>query len=181
MLLQTNQLIIEHFKNSDIPDWAKIESDADVRRFVDGTVLSFKEAGEYVEMNIRQYQRIGYGRYAVRLKETGNLIGMCGFLKENYGIDFGYRYTPSVWRNGFGFDVAKLVLNYGIASLYYHECFNKEQIKIDDPCVFDLYTVGNYFPVLPVDARNPMDNPYLILPIEKSKLKGLEVKIFLPV
>ena len=52
MLLQTNQLIIEHFKDSDIPDWAKIESDADVRRFVDGKVLSFEEASEYIEMNI---------------------------------------------------------------------------------------------------------------------------------
>ena len=117
MLLQTNQLIIEHFKNSDIPDWAKIESDADVRRFVDGTVLSFKEAGEYVEMNIRQYQRIGYGRYAVRLKETGNLIGMCGFLKENYGIDFGYRYSKNSWGKGFGFEAAKVVLNYGVSEL----------------------------------------------------------------
>ena len=92
MLLKTNRLIIEHFKDSDISDWAKIESDANVRRFVDGQVLSFEEARKYVKMNIRQYQKIGYGRYAVRLKENRNLIGMCGFLKENYGIDFGYRY-----------------------------------------------------------------------------------------
>ena len=42
---------------------------------------------------------------------------MCGFLEEDYGIDFGYRYTPKVWRNGIGFDVAKLVLNYGIKKL----------------------------------------------------------------
>jgi len=117
MLLHTNQLIIEHFKNSDIPDWAKIESDADVRRFVDRKVLSFKDAGEYVEMNIRQYQTIGYGRYAVRLKETGNLIGMCGFLKENYGIDFGYRYSKNSWGKGFGFEAAKVVLNYGFSEL----------------------------------------------------------------
>ena len=59
MLLQTNRLIIEHFKDSDILNWAKIESDADVRRFVDGKVLSLKEASEYVEMNIRQYQTHG--------------------------------------------------------------------------------------------------------------------------
>ena len=76
MLLQTNRLIIEHFNDSDISDWAKIESDPEVRRFVDGKVLSFEEAKKYVEMNIRQYQKIGYGRYAVRLKEKGNLIGM---------------------------------------------------------------------------------------------------------
>ena len=42
---------------------------------------------------------------------------MCGFLEGDYGIDFGYRYTPSLWRNGIGFDVAKLILNYGIKKL----------------------------------------------------------------
>ena len=117
MLLETNRLIIECFKISDIPGWAKIESDVHVRRFVDGRVLSFEEARKYVEMNIRQYQRIGYGRYAVRLKETGNLIGMCGFLKENYGVDFGYRYSKISWGKGFGFEAAKVVLNYGFSEL----------------------------------------------------------------
>ena len=117
MLLQTNRLIIEHFKESDICDWAKIESDADVRRFIDGKVLSFEEARKYVKMNIRQYQKIGYGRYAVRLKEKGNLIGMCGFLKENYGIDFGYRYSKIIWGKGIGFEAAKTVLNYGFSEL----------------------------------------------------------------
>ena len=117
MLLKTNRLIIEHFKDSDISDWAKIESDANVRRFVDGKVLSFEEARDYVEMNIRQYQKIGYGRYAVRLKENRNLIGMCGFLKENYGIDFGYRYSKISWGKGFGFEAAKVVLNYGFSEL----------------------------------------------------------------
>ena len=74
MLLKTDRLIIEYFNTSDISDWAKIESDADVRRFVDGKVLSFEEASKYVEMNIRQYQTHGYGRYAVRLKENRKLI-----------------------------------------------------------------------------------------------------------
>ena len=117
MLLQTNRLIIEHFKDSDILHWTKIESDADVRRFVDGKVLSFEEARKYVEMNIGQYRKIGYGRYAVRLKEKGNLIGMCGFLKENYGIDFGYRYSKISWGKGLGFEAAKIVLNYGFSEL----------------------------------------------------------------
>ena len=117
MLLKTYRLIIEHFKDSDISDWAKIESDANVRRFVDGKVLSFEEARKYVEMNIRQYQKIGYGRYSVRLKKNRNLIGMCGFLKENYGIDFGYRYSKISWGKGFGFEAAKVVLNYGFSEL----------------------------------------------------------------
>ena len=117
MLLDTNRLIIEYFNTSDISHWAKIESDADVRRFVDGKVLSLKEAGEYVEMNIRQYQTHGYGRYAVRLKENRTLIGMCGFLNEPYGIDFGYRYSKDSWGKGLGFEAANEVLNYGFFKL----------------------------------------------------------------
>ena len=117
MLLETDSLIIEYFNTNDISDWAKIESDANVRRFVDGKVLSFEGARKYVEMNIRHYEKIGYGRYAVRLKENRNLIGMCGFLKENYGIDFGYRYSKISWGKGFGFEAAKVVLNYGFSEL----------------------------------------------------------------
>ena len=117
MLLETNRLIIENFNNSDVPGWAKIENDADVRRFVDGKTLSLKQAGEYVESNIRQYQTNGYGKYAVRLKEKRTLIGMCGFLKEPYGIDFGYRYSKDSWGKGLGFEAAKEVLNYGFSEL----------------------------------------------------------------
>ena len=117
MLLETNRLIIEYFNTSDISDWAEIESDADVRRFVDGKVLSLKEAGEYVELNIRQYQTHEYGRYAVRLKENRKLIGMCGFLNEPYGIDFGYRYSKDSWGKGLGFEAAKEVLEHGYSEL----------------------------------------------------------------
>ena len=117
MLLETNRLIIDYFNTNDISDWAEIESDADVRRFVDGKVLSLKEAGEYVELNIRQYQTHEYGRYAVRLKENRKLIGMCGFLNEPYGIDFGYRYSKDSWGKGLGFEAAKEVLEYGFSKL----------------------------------------------------------------
>ncbi len=117
MLLETSRLIIENFNKSDVPNWAKIENDADVRRFVDGKVLSFEESSEYVEINIRQYQTHGYGRYAVRLKENRTLIGMCGFLNEPYGIDFGYRYSKGSWGKGLGFEAAKEVLAYGFSEL----------------------------------------------------------------
>ena len=117
MLLETNHLIIEYFNTNDISDWAEIESDADVRRFVDGKVLSLKEAGEYVELNIRQYQTHEYGRYAVRLKENRKLIGMCGFLNEPYGIDFGYRYSKDSWGKGLSYEAGKAVLEYGFSEL----------------------------------------------------------------
>ncbi len=117
MLLETNRIIVKNFNNSDISDWAKIENDAVIRRYVDGKVLSLKEAGEYVEMNTRQYQTHGYRRYPFRLKETRKLIGMCGFLNEPDGIDFGYRYSNDSWGKGLGFEAAKEVLEYSFSKL----------------------------------------------------------------
>ena len=55
--------------------------------------------------------------YAIRLKENRTLIGMCGFLNEPYGIDFGYRYSKISWGKGLGFEAAKKVLNYGFLEL----------------------------------------------------------------
>ena len=117
MITENEKLFIEKFKKSDISEWSKIESDPKVRHFVDGKKQTYKQSEEYIKKNIVSYENSGLGRYAVRLKKNKQLIGMCGFLEEDYGIDFGYRYTPSVWRKGIGFDVAKLVLNYGIKNL----------------------------------------------------------------
>jgi len=136
MITENEKLFIEKFKESDISEWSKIESDPKVRHFVDGKKQTYKQSEEYIKKNILSYDNNGFGRYAVRFKKNilsydnngfgryavrfkknKQLIGMCGFLEEDYGIDFGYRYTPTVWRNGIGFDVAKLVLNYGIKKL----------------------------------------------------------------
>mgnify|MGYP001161326869 FL=1 len=117
MLIENKKLFIEKFKKSDISDWSEIESNPKVRYFVDGKKQTYRESEEYIKKNILSYGSKGFGRYAVRFKKNKQLIGMCGFLEEDYGIDFGYRYTPSVWKNGIGFDVAKLVLNYGIENL----------------------------------------------------------------
>ena len=117
MITENEKLFIEKFKKSDISEWSKIESDPKVRHFVDGKKQTYKQSEEYIKKNIFSYDNNGFGRYAVRFKKNKQLIGMCGFLEEDYGIDFGYRYTPTVWINGIGFDVAKLVLNYGIKKL----------------------------------------------------------------
>ena len=117
MITENEKLFIEKFKKSDILEWSKIESDPKVRHFIDGEKQTYKQSEEYIKKNILSYDDNGFGRFAVRLKKNKQLIGMCGFLEEDYGIDFGYRYTPSVWRKGIGFDVAKLVLNYGIKKL----------------------------------------------------------------
>jgi RimJ/RimL family protein N-acetyltransferase len=117
MILETKRLIIEHFTYADIHMWASIEADPLVRKFVDGKCLSREEAGHYVKMSMDSYAVNGFGRFAVRSKTSKRLIGMCGFLRQDEEIDFGYRYSAETWGKGIGYEAANKVLNYGLEHL----------------------------------------------------------------
>ena len=117
MILETKRLIIGHFTCADIHMWASIEADPLVRKFVDGKCLSREEAGHYVKMNMDSYVVNGFGRFAVRSKTSKRLIGMCGFLRQDEEIDFGYRYSAETWGKGIGYEAANKVLNYGLEHL----------------------------------------------------------------
>ena len=97
--------------------WASIEADPLVRKFVDGKCLSREEAGHYVKMSMDSYAVNGFGRFAVRSKTSKRLIGMCGFLRQDEEIDFGYRYSAETWGKGIGYEAANKVLNYGLEHL----------------------------------------------------------------
>ena len=102
---------------SDIEAWAAIEGDPEVRKFVDNKTLTFKEAKAYVLENIESYRINGYGRYAVREKSNNNLVGMCGFLDDEFGLDLGYRYSWDTWGLGIGTEAVQALAEYGLEEL----------------------------------------------------------------
>ena len=71
----------------------------------------------YIDQNIDSYAKFNFGRYALREKKSLRLIGMCGFLNNEMGIDFGYRLSKDMWGCGLGFEAASAVLNYGVGSI----------------------------------------------------------------
>jgi RimJ/RimL family protein N-acetyltransferase len=52
----------------------------------------------------------GLARYAVILKETGEMIGFCGFKRRSDCIDLGWRYARRVWGSGYATEAAHAVL-----------------------------------------------------------------------
>ena len=115
MNLNTNRLVIGQFERADLEQWFLIESDPEVRKYIlDGSVLSREQSLAYIDQNIDSYSKFNFGRYALREKKSLRLIGMCGFLNNEMGIDFGYRLSKDMWGCGLGFEAAYTVLNYGI-------------------------------------------------------------------
>ena len=115
MNLKSDRLLIGNFKRADLHEWFLIERDPSVRKYIlDGSVLNEEQSLAYIEQNIASYAKFNFGRYTLRDKKSLRLIGMCGFLNTDMGIDFGYRLSREMWGYGLGFEAANAVLAYGI-------------------------------------------------------------------
>ena len=115
MQLKTKRLTINHLCFGDLLDLHRMDTDLRVRHYIDGKASPLKKTKKYLSENIISYRENGYGRYAIRDADTNEFLGICGFLKESYGLDFGYRFLPSCWGKGIATEAASTVLEKGIS------------------------------------------------------------------
>ena len=115
MQLITKRLTINHLCLDDVLDLHRMDTDLRVRHYIDGKASPLKKTKKYLSENIISYRENGYGRYAIRDADTNEFLGICGFLKESYGLDFGYRFLPSCWGKGIATEAASTVLEKGIS------------------------------------------------------------------
>jgi len=115
MRLATNRLAIDHLCCGDLLELHRMDTDLRVRHYVDGKASSLDKTKKYLSENIISYRENGYGRYAIRDKYTNEFLGICGFLNESYGLDFGYRFLPSCWGKGIATEAASTVIEKGIS------------------------------------------------------------------
>lgn len=106
--------------------------DAEVMRFGDGV-----QTREWVEAWLRtcleNYQRRGFGPYAVVEQSTGDVIGYCGlfYFPDMHGqpeIELGYRLRRAAWGQGYATEAARLVRDYA-----FHTLHIKRLIALIDP------------------------------------------------
>ena len=113
MRLETEQLLIEPLTHQDLDALATIEADSLVRRYIDNKTMTRQQVADYINAMLLSYKENGYGRFAVKAKADGALIGLCGFIDEDYGMDFGYRYARSSWGHGLATEAGAAVMDYG--------------------------------------------------------------------
>ena len=115
MQLKTKRLTINHLCLDDVVDIHRMDTDLRVRHYIDGKASSLEKTKQYLSENIISYRENGYGRYAIRDKNTDKFLGICGFLNESYGLDFGYRFLPNCWGKGIATEAALNVIEKGIS------------------------------------------------------------------
>ena len=106
LITETQRLIIREFNLKDAQAVYLFNAPEEVNRFTgDAGMCNSIEDAEKIIRNIwlKEYQQFGYGRWAVVLKESDEVIGFCGFKNDSRikAVDIGYRFHPAHWGKGY--------------------------------------------------------------------------------
>ena len=77
----------------------------------------------WIQWNIENYAKYGFGLWAVVLKETGEMIGDCGITIQNIDgellPEIGYHIHKKYWRKGLGSEAARAVRDWAFENTKY--------------------------------------------------------------
>lgn len=113
--LETERLRLRLFTPDDLQIMFTLSTDPDVIKYADTAARDMDEAKQRLEQGpLADYEKYGYGRFAVELKETGRVIGFCGikFLPEIDLPEVGFRYLKEYWGRGIGTEAAKVCVDF---------------------------------------------------------------------
>ena len=122
MALETARLILRDYTPEDFEALFEILSDAETMQHYPKP-YDAEMTKHWIEWNIQNYQKYGFGIWAVLLKETGESIGDCGITLQNIDGEFlpeiGYHIHKRYWRQGFGSEAARAVRDWAFENTEY--------------------------------------------------------------
>ena len=109
MVVETKRLLLREMTYDDFHALYQVLADENIMRHYPYT-FDETRVRNWIERNIERYRILGFGLWAVCLKETGEVIGDCGLTMQliNGQIkpEIGYHIRADKQRNGFAKEAA---------------------------------------------------------------------------
>ena len=132
-ILETNRLLLREFNISDAESFYELNLNPNVIKYTGNSAFKdIDEAKAFLE-NYSDYQRNGFGRWAVINKSTEEFLGWCG-LKYDEDLnetDIGFRFFEHFWNKGFATEMAQSLVKIGFEQLGFESivCFTQPTNK----------------------------------------------------
>lgn len=116
--LDTSRIYTRFLIPDDATAWIDYFNDPVNCRFMSIDLPTNEERSEFlINSQIARYSDGRLGLQAVILKDTDELVGMCGLLVQEVDgqreIEIGYHFLRRYWSNGYATEAAQLFRNYG--------------------------------------------------------------------
>ncbi|PZT72077.1 MULTISPECIES: GNAT family N-acetyltransferase [unclassified Streptomyces] len=123
--LHTDRLTLRLWRDSDLEPWAAMNADPEVREHL-GELLTREQSDASVAGFRADFDRRGYGWWAVEVRATGEFIGFAGLDEVDddmpfTGVEIGWRLARPAWGQGYATEAALRVLAHGFDVLGLHE------------------------------------------------------------
>ena len=113
-IIETDRLILRSWKLEDMPLFAKMNKDARVMRYFP-SILTTEQTESFYKRIQSEFERNGWGLYAVELKSNGTFIGYVGLHEIGFdadftpGVEIGWRLAADYHNQGLATEAAKEV------------------------------------------------------------------------
>lgn len=118
-IAETERLILRELTPEDAEHFFSLNQNPNVLKYTgDSSFTSVEEARNFLK-NYKDYERNGYGRWAVVDKNNYTFLGWCGlkYHEETRETDIGFRFFEEYWNKGYASESAAASLNYGFEKL----------------------------------------------------------------
>lgn len=124
-ILETERLILRTWSLDDAPELFEICSDAEVMKYLGAgkPYETVEQADDFLRWAENYQKENGFCRWAVLLKENGEIVGSCGFARPHgtEEIELGYLFARKLWGKGLATEAARACLRYGFERLKFNE------------------------------------------------------------
>ena len=121
-MIETPRLLLRNYTLSDFDSLYEILSDPETMQHYPAP-FDEEKTRNWITWNLDNYEKYGFGLWAVILKETGEFIGDCGITLQNIDgeilPEIGYHIHKKYWRRGFAKEAARAVRNWGFRNTQY--------------------------------------------------------------
>ena len=126
MLIETQRLYLRELTQEDYPSLCRILQDEETMYAYEGAFTD-DEVQTWLGRQFMRYETLGFGLWAVVLKENDRMIGQCGLTiqtwKEEEVLEIGYLFERKYWHYGYATEAAVACKQYAF-----------EQLKADEVC-----------------------------------------------
>ena len=127
MIPETERLVLREYTLDDFSALFGILSDPETMKFYP---KPYDEKGtmRWLTWSLENYEKHGFGFWAIELKEDGTFIGDCGITMQNIDDqilpEIGYHLGRQYWRNGYAKEAASAVRDWFFAHTQYPSVYS---------------------------------------------------------